>query len=113
MDIRHPPLEGLAPSAYTLADKHLIPLSPKVFAPLLRRFEHLSQRYPLGILIASCIGMRPRMGFLNRKAIPGVSDRRPRLCIRAVAPTLVGRGGGLAGRWVPTNPPHHRLDSGL
>ncbi|PIL33305.1 hypothetical protein GSI_04755 [Ganoderma sinense ZZ0214-1] len=47
----------------------------KVFAPLLSRLEHADRHYGLGLLVASCIGTRARMGFLNRKAISGISTQ--------------------------------------
>ena len=50
----------------------------KVFGPLLSRLEDADRRYGIGILVASCIGARVRMGLLYRKAIAGVFDE-PRL----------------------------------
>ncbi|KAI1787719.1 kinase-like domain-containing protein [Ganoderma leucocontextum] len=68
-------------------------LYSKLFAPLLSRLEDAKRYYGLGILIASCIGTRVRMGFLYRKAILGVFDHA-RLSIRdatpvAPSPTLI------------------------
>ncbi|KAM5532971.1 hypothetical protein V8D89_013368 [Ganoderma adspersum] len=47
----------------------------KVFAPLLSGLEDANRHYGIGILVASCIGTRVRMGLLYRKAIAGVFDQ--------------------------------------